>query len=134
MDPSFAIGSEGEINQISEEAFDEVLEEAFKEGNEEFLNLVEMYAPKGKFKKFYELVKGIANKADSSAYPYDTLQGFIVEDTGNVWEIPFVKFILDFEIEFLREALRLYKEVKDITEGTYLNKHLDIITNSLNIL
>ncbi|MBR5917011.1 MAG: helicase-exonuclease AddAB subunit AddA [Lachnospiraceae bacterium] len=125
VDPSFAIGSEGEINQISEEAFDEVLEEAFKEGNEEFLNLVEMYAPKGKFKKFYELVKGIANKADSSAYPYDTLQGFIVEDTGNVWEIPFVKFILDFENEFLREALRIYKEVKDITEGTYLTKHLD---------
>ena len=69
VDPSFAIGSEGEINQISDEAFDEVLEEAFREGKEEFLNLVEMYAPKGKFKKFYELVKGIAKEVDSSAYP-----------------------------------------------------------------
>ena len=29
VDPSFAIGSEGEINQISDEAFDDALEEAF---------------------------------------------------------------------------------------------------------
>ncbi|MBP5493715.1 MAG: helicase-exonuclease AddAB subunit AddA [Lachnospiraceae bacterium] len=125
VDPSFAIGSEGEINQISDEAFDDDLEEAFKEGNEEFLNLVEMYAPKGKFRKFYELVKGIAAKADSSAYPYDTLQSFIVEDTENVWELPFVKFILEYENEFLREALRLYREVKEISEGSFLTKHLE---------
>ena len=125
VDPSFAIGSEGEINQISDEAFDEAVEEAFKEGSEEFLNLVEMYAPKGKFKKFYELVKGIAKKAESSAYPYDTLQSFIVEDTGNVWELPFVKFILEYENEFLKEALRLYREEKEIAEGTFLTKHLE---------
>ena len=124
-EPSFAIGSEGEINQLSEEAFDEVLEEAFKEGNEEFLNLVEMYAPKGKFKKFYELVKGIAAKVDSSAYPYDTLQSHIVEDIGNVWELPFVKYSLDLENELLREAQDIYREVKKIAEGSFLTKHIE---------
>ena len=125
VDPSFAIGSEGEITQISDEAFDEALEEAFKEGSEEFLNLVEMYAPKGKFKKFYELVKDIATKADSSAYPYETLQNYIVEDIGNVWELPFVKFSLDFENEYLKEAQDLYREVKKIAEGTFLTKHVE---------
>ncbi|MBP5528787.1 MAG: helicase-exonuclease AddAB subunit AddA [Lachnospiraceae bacterium] len=125
VDPSFAIGSEGEIAQISEEAFDEVLEEAFKEGKEEFLNLVEMYAPKGKFKKFYELVKGIATKVDSAPYPYDTLKKFIKEDIGNVWELPFVKFSLEYENEYLKEAQDIYREVKKIAEGTFLNKHIE---------
>jgi ATP-dependent helicase/nuclease subunit A len=125
VDPSFAIGSEGEITQISDEAFDEALEEAFKEGNEEFLNLVEMYAPKGKFKKFYELVKDIATKADSSAYPYETLENYIVEDIGNVWELPFVKFSLEFENEYLKEAQDIYREVKSIAEGTFLTKHIE---------
>ncbi len=125
VDPSFAIGSEGEIASISEEAFDEVLEEAFKEGKEEFLSLVEMYAPKGKFNKFYELVKGIATKVDSAPYPYDTLQNYIKEDIGNVWELPFVKFSLDYENEFLKEAQDIYREVKKIAEGTFLNKHIE---------
>lgn len=134
VDPSFTIGSEGEINQISDEAFDEVLEESFKEGNEDFLGLVEMYAPKGKFKKFYELVKGIANKVDSSAYPYDTLQSYIVEDISDVWELPFVQFTLDYENEFLQEARDIYIEVKKIADGTFLTKHVEEAESAISFI
>lgn len=125
VDPSFAVGSEGEIKQISDDAFDEALEKEFERSDAEFINLIEMYAPKGKFKKFYELVTGIANKADSSAYPYDTLEKFIVKDLDNIWEMPFVKYTKDYEDEYLKEALNLYKKVRDLAEGSFLVKHID---------
>lgn len=125
VDPAFTIGSEGEIKAIADEAFDEAVETALAEGDADFMNLVEMYAPKGKFKKLYELVKSVAAKVDSSAYPYDTLNSFIAEETDDIWDMPFTKIILDFENEFLEDALEAYREVRDLTAGTFLEKHFE---------
>ena len=134
VDPAFSVGSEGEIKQISDDSFDEALEKEFERGDSEFLNLIEMYAPKGKFRKFYELVTGVAGKVDSSAYPYDTLQSFIVEDAGNIWDMPFVKYTKEYEDEYLKEAIGLYRKVIDISEGSYLVKHIDEANEAISFL
>lgn len=134
VDPAFAIGSEGEIKQISDDAFDEALEKEFERGDEDFINLVEMYAPKGKFKKFYELVTGIANKVDSSAYPYDTLEKFMVNDLDNVWEMPFVKYTKDYEDEYLKESLSLYKKVAELADGSFLVKHVEEAKDAISFI
>ena len=123
MDPAFSVGAEGEIRQISDEAFGETLEEAFKEGSKEFLDLVEMYAPKGKFADFQSMITGLANKVDSNAYPYDILESFIVDENEDVWNSDFIKYVSDYEKHFLEASLAIYEEVRRATEGTVLTKH-----------
>lgn len=123
MDPSFTIGTEGEIAQISEEAFEDTLEKAFIEGNEEFLNLVEMYAPDGKFADFQSMVTKLANKVDSTSYPYETLEKFIVDENEDVWNSEFIKYVTDYEKHFFEGARAAYEAIRDETEGTVLTKH-----------
>ena len=134
LDPAFAVGTEGEIKQISEDAFNKAVEEAFKEENEDFLNLVEIYAPKGIFKDFYELVKGIADKVDSMPYPYEILESFVVEDDIDVWSSDAIKGLTDYEDKFLDEALKLFTEMRDITENTSLKKHYDKACDEISFI
>ena len=125
IDPAFAIGNEGELKDLQDEAFNDALEEAFKEEKESFLNLVEMYAPKGKFEDFKSIVTNLATAVESTPYPYNTLKGFVVKDVDNVWDSSFVRYMVDYENEFLETALNEYKIVRDITEGSVLTKHYD---------
>ena len=123
LDPAFTVGTEGELKQISEEAFDEAVEDAFKEGSQSFLTLVETYAPKGVFKDFRELVTGIASAVDSMPYPYKVLKGFIKDENTDVWKSEAISVLKEYEDEFLDEAERLFTEIRDITEGSELVKH-----------
>ena len=125
LDPAYSIGTEGEIKQLSEDAFDEAVEEAFKEGKQEFLNLVEIYAPKGKFGGFMELVTGIAGAVDSMPYPYKMLESFIRDENEDVWASDVMYGLKDYEDKFLKEALKANVEMRDLTEGSVLKKHYD---------
>ena len=134
LDPAFAIGTEGEIKQISEDAFEEALEQAFAEGKKEFLNLVEMYAPRGKFGEFFELVTGIANTVDSMPYPYKRLESFIKDADTDVWQSDFIAELKKYEDEFLDEAVRVYNEIKNLTEGSVLVKHYQKACGEISFL
>ena len=125
IDPAFSIGNEGELKELQDEAFDDALEQAFKEAKPSFLNLVEMYAPKGKYGTFKDIVIKLATTVDSTPFPFDTLEKCIVKDIEDVWDLGFVHFIEDYENEFLMEALNEYYYVKDLTEGSALSKHYD---------
>ncbi len=125
LDPAFTIGTEGEIKQLSEDAFEEAVEEAFKEGKQEFLNLVEIYAPKGKFGGFMELVTGIAGAVDSMPDPYKRLESFIRDENEDFWASDVMYGLKDYEDKFLKEALKANVEMRDLTEGSVLKKHYD---------
>ena len=125
IDPAFSIGNEGELKELQDEAFDDALEQAFKEAKPSFLNLVEMYAPKGKYDTLKDIVIKLATTVDSTPFPFDTLEKCIVKDIEDVWNLEFVHFIEDYENEFLDYALEKYNHVRELTFGSALSKHYD---------
>ena len=123
IDPSFTVGTQGELSQISSDAFDEAIDEAFREGKESFKDLVEMFAPSGKFKGFKDLVLWLANRVDSTPYPYDTLANLIVREEEDIWGSSYIKFIEKYENDFFLEARDYYARVEDIVREGELTKH-----------
>ncbi|MBO6089624.1 MAG: UvrD-helicase domain-containing protein, partial [Lachnospiraceae bacterium] len=134
VDPAFRIANEGEKTELLHEAFDETIEESFERGDEEFLNLVEMYAPKGKFSNLRDMVFELARASESTLYPYDTLEGFITDGVGDVWNSPFVKFLIEYENNFLKAALASYKKAAEILEGTDLLKHIGEVNTKISFI
>ena len=134
IDPAFSIGNEGELKELQDEAFEDALEEALKEAGTEFLNLVEIYAPKGKYGNFKDIVIKLATTVESTPFPYDKLEKCIIKEIDNVWDLDFVHFIEDYEDEFLSVALDEYEYVKDITEGSSLSKHFDEACSEISFI
>ncbi len=125
VDPAFRVCNEAERSKILNDAFFETIEESFLSEDEGFRNLVEMYAPKGKFDVLKEIIFKVYAAVSSTVFPYDVLEGFLVEDDVNVWEMPVIKYLVDYENIFLNEALKEFKTVEELVEGTQLAKHLE---------
>ncbi len=134
VDPAFRIANDGEKAEIQNEAFDETIEELFLEYDDEFVDLVEMYAPKGKFGNLKELVFSLSNSAQSTPYPYETLEKCIVEDAGDIWNSDFVTFLNDYESNYLEAALEMYSEARDLLSETMLDKHLEEVNAKISFI
>ena len=134
VDPAFRIANDGEKIEIQNEAFDETIEDLFLGYDDEFVDLVEMYAPKGKFNVLKELVFDLSNSAQSTPYPYETLEKFIIEDAGDIWNSKFVKFLNDYESNYLDAALEMYLQARDMLSETQLDKHLEEVNTKISFI
>ncbi len=134
LDPSFKIAEADEIAQVSSDAFDEVVEEFFVEGNQDFLDLVEIYAPKGKFGPFSDIVKKLYNSVSSYAYPFDYLEKMLADESRDIWDMPFAKFILDYENAVLPEVKKEYVFVQTSAKDTSLLNYFTEASNKISLI
>ncbi len=61
LDPSFRIGETGELEAMKEEVMEELLEKHYEEASQEFINLVEAYAPGRDDESIEKIIMGIYN-------------------------------------------------------------------------
>jgi len=116
------------------EVFDDTIEEAFKEGSREFTDLVEMYAPKGRFNELKEIIFKLHNEASATLYPYETLERLIVKEDTDVWKMPFIEYIIEYENNFLKDCLKEYRRLKVRLEGSELLKHCDEVNVKISFI
>ena len=134
VDPAFRIANDGEKSELQNEAFDETMEDSFLKGDPEFINLVEMYAPKGKFNDLRDMVFALASASESTLYPYETLEKLIEEESDDIWNSEFVRFLTEYENNFLRAVLNMYYESRDYLTGFPFSKHLAEINTKISFV
>ena len=95
FDPSFRIADAGEISLLRADVYKELLEERFQEGREDFINLVEAFAPGKKVDSLYNYVEDIYKKTQSHPWPVECLNEYIkaynISDICDFDELPVVK-------------------------------------------
>lgn len=133
LDPSFVPASEEDTAFLSDKAFDVVTEELLAEGNEEFIRIVECYAPKGNYSMLKEIITGLAGRADSKSYPFDWIHSLILNE-ANEDKMPFLEYITEYENELLKDALADANKVKALTTGTGLAKHYEGACEDISLL
>ncbi|MCR5847928.1 MAG: helicase-exonuclease AddAB subunit AddA [Lachnospiraceae bacterium] len=134
VDPSFRVCNEGERIKILNEAFDDTVEQLFLAESESFRNLVEMYAPKGKYGNLKEIIFALNSAASSTVFPRETLESLMVDKDTDVWEMPFIRYLIEYENFYIEEALKEFKKVKDLVGGTQLTKHLEEANGKISFL
>ena len=110
------------------------MEDSFLKGDPEFINLVEMYAPKGKFNDLRDMVFALASASESTLYPYETLEKLIEEESDDIWNSEFVRFLTEYENNFLRAVLNMYYEARDYLTGFPFSKHLAEINTKISFV
>ena len=125
LDPSFKIAMEEDTASLAQMAFDESIENGFNTGTKSFLDLIESYAPKGNYGELQNIVKGLAGRANSKAYPLSWLDTLKLPENTNPENLASMKFVEDYENILLNSALDSAKVAKKLTEGTILIKHYE---------
>lgn len=133
LDSSFSLGTENQA-LLKEAAFEEVTEELLQNGDEEFIKLVECYAPKGKFTALWELVDELATKAQSEPYPYDWIDRLLSESGKNPEDMAFMKYIEEYENKMIEQAIRIDREVLEMLTYTPLLKHIEAASYDISFM
>ena len=108
LDPNFRIGEEGEMSLLKQEVLEEILEEQYSEPTEQFLALVESYAPGKTDKAIEELILKIYEFCISSQRPKNWLleaqKGFLVKDERELEQSGWMKNLMKNAKKKLREC------------------------------
>ncbi|MGN0465967.1 MAG: helicase-exonuclease AddAB subunit AddA [Lachnospiraceae bacterium] len=141
LDPNFRIGEEGEMALLKQEVLEEILEEQYSEPTEQFLVLVESYAPGKTDKVIEELILKIYEFCISSPRPKQWLleakNGFLVENERELEQSNWMKNLIKNAKKQLRECEQnlLYalsdSSILTLKVEEILKKELNIIKEAL---
>lgn len=109
VDPSYRIADETESKLLKTDALDETFKELFDSEDEDFLFLLETYAPNGKMKIIRDCVFEFADFTESLPFP----EKWIEEEAENIKNYTaadfenssLVKFVINYEDALLKECI-----------------------------
>ncbi len=123
IEPDFAIADTSQAEILSEEALDELFSALYEENNEEFLNLLSVYATSRSDSGLSDLVRHIYNFTRAIPYPIDWLYGKVDElkCSNGIFETMWFKQgfqackkALDDALLFAKKGLYIICETPDI--------------------
>lgn len=133
LDPSFAVASTEDVTVLADEAFDEVLEEKFAEADKDFLYLIECYAPKGKTGEIKSLINDLSKDVSAKPFMYEWIDNNIIDVHSDISEMPFMKYVTNYENALISEAIECYKKAAEITASTECVKHYQAACEELSL-
>ncbi|MCL1842690.1 MAG: helicase-exonuclease AddAB subunit AddA [Defluviitaleaceae bacterium] len=117
IDPAFRVGDDAELEIVSRQVMDELFEAEYsREGNEDFLDLVDVYGGKTTDGRLDTLVRGIYNFMESEPFPEEAAKRYaaVFEDVNNLDDTAWAKIAreeivmgLEGAIEGLRRAAEI---------------------------
>lgn len=136
---NFQIGSSAEMELLKQETLEELLEEKYIEKNEEFLNLVDIYASYRGDENLKELILKIDNQIQSSPFPKKWLEEkvemFNLKDkleqdfSKTIWGEMLLQELLE---ELTEGILKLKKIENNLRKYIELEKYANVIANDIN--
>ncbi len=134
-DPSFRVGTTGELKMLEDEVFTDLLGEYLEEGDEDFKLLADAYISGRRVDAFKELVMSLYSKATSFAWPDewydDSLRLYDIDSAEELADCDFMKeimahtdVVLSSLVERLRKLVSLYDADCDSKDKTIFNNEL----------
>lgn len=127
LDPAFRVADEGEIKLLKQDVLAELLEDFFVEKDEQFLECVEFFCPKGKEKPLEDLILGLHQYAGSNPWPREWLEecraGYDVENVEALEASALGQYVLDYLGKMHRSSIQLLEHAKKLCEepdGPYM--------------
>ena len=118
LDPGFRTAEEGELKLLREDVMKELLEEAYEKKEENFLSLVECYAPGKTDDSLKELILQVYEAAMSHPFPkewlMECLKGYQIESQEELIQAEWMKLFWKNLEENLEEARYLIVRGKEI--------------------
>lgn len=134
LDPSFKIANDTDKKMILDAAFDETVAVFLEEDSKSFKHLLECYAPKGRTANLRNMVFDLNYKAGSKPYPYEWLKSLAKDKITNLDESPFVKYLFEYENNYIDMALRYEEAAVNLASGTRFDKALSIASEEYSFL
>lgn len=95
LEPDFRIAEEGEIRMIAQEVMDQLMEERYEEGDQAFLDLVDLYARRGRDDDLTGMIMSIYGAASAEPWPMEWLDRccdvYQVKSPEDMLHMPWVK-------------------------------------------
>ena len=117
LDPSFRIGTSGELELLKQDALKDVIRRAYDSGDEVFYNIVDCFSGKSDDEKLEEIICNISKCADGYPWPEKWLDDHMTDyEYGSLKEFadsPFVADAVRTARSRIREALKLAKDFYD---------------------
>ncbi len=143
VDPSFRIGTSGELKIIKDEVFSDLLSKYLEEADENFINLANSYISGRNISTLQEMVFALHNKAASYAWPdewYDAaLKLYDINSIEEFEKSELINSITDLTDTYLRSVtvpltkiVSLYDEDTSSTDKTIFTNELYQLENILN--
>ncbi|PKM58092.1 MAG: helicase-exonuclease AddAB subunit AddA [Firmicutes bacterium HGW-Firmicutes-3] len=120
LDPSFKIGDEIELTLIQNEVLDEVIEKFYTEGDSDYLDFIESYAPGKSDKAVEALVLSVYKLSRSHPIPEKWLDSSIdlldIKNLDQWYDSPYVAYMMEEIFEQIKDLKLLSYEASEIIE------------------
>lgn len=120
LDPSFKIGDEIELTLMQNEVLGEVIETFYTEGDTNYLDFIESYAPGKSDKAVEALVLSVYKLSRSHPMPEKWLENSIdlldIRNLDQWYESPYITYMMEEIFEQIKDLKLLSREAAEIIE------------------
>ena len=138
MDPSFRLGTNGELKMLSENVFTDLLSSYLEEGDADFKFLADAYINGRRTDALRDMVFELYEKAQSFAWPdewyEDSLKLYQVESLDALKDSEFVSEVLKITDIYLQEIVERLRRLVSLYSMDCDSKDKTIFTSELNML
>ncbi len=137
-EPSFRVGTTGEMLMMADEVFNDLLAEYIQEGDEDFKLLADAYISGRHIKELKDMVKSLHEKAAS--FPWidewydDALRIYDISSTEELAESPFIQNILDRSDMVVNKLLPKLRNIVDLYPEDFVSKDRNVFVSDLNLM
>lgn len=115
LSPDFRIANTGELTLLKEEAIEELLQEEYELARNEFIAFMNNYAKEGKEDSVIDMIKDLANRADSFPWPKEWIaslrEDFEVKDLQSFLLRPWMTFFFEYCREQIQDVKKQLEEL-----------------------
>lgn len=138
QEPSFRIGTSGELKMLSDQVFDELLSRYLQSDDEEFRLLADAYISGRRTDELKKMVFDLHAKALSYPWPHEWYQNALrIYDINSVDELEeseFIQSIIRVTDLVLSEILKRLDPLKNLYKGDYSSKDGTIISEEYSYI
>ena len=139
FDPAFRVADAGELALLKADVYDDMIEEYFRQGNENFINVVEKYAPGKNINKLADIIKSLQEFSESHPWQEEWIMEcrslYEINNEEEFNESSLVKFFLGYVKDLCRESVRTYDELIEFCgENAELQPYIETLESDRLIL
>ena len=112
-DPAFRIADEGETELLKSDVIEEILEERFKKNEQDFIDVVESFAPGKKINNIAEIIISLHDFSESHPWPYEWIDEckalYEINDVKEFNDSPLIKYAVGFLKNLCKKVCESYK-------------------------